>query len=268
MAFPPFVPLIDETVRSEIQRELDDIERRHDVRLLFAIESGSRAWGFPSPDSDYDVRFVYAHRRDWYLDLFPGRDVIELPISDDLDIGGWDIRKALTLLLKPNPVMLEWLSSPIRYRWNDRTCDDLIRLSRAIAHENACRFHYLKLGESQWRRHVGEAEKVNLKKYFYVLRPALALRWLRLHPEEIPPMNLQDLVPRLDLDPAIVQAMAELLARKAETKELGGGTRIAHLDEFIQSEFEIANGLPVATTSADQAEAASALFRRIVLDWT
>ncbi|MEM6906851.1 MAG: nucleotidyltransferase domain-containing protein, partial [Pseudomonadota bacterium] len=101
-------------MRAEIMAKLTGIERDFGVRILFAIESGSRAWGFPSPDSDYDVRFVYVHPTDWYLSLTPGRDVIELPIRDDLDIGGWDLRKALNLLLKPNPVMLEWLSSPIR----------------------------------------------------------------------------------------------------------------------------------------------------------
>ena len=103
--------------------ELKTLEAKECVQILFAIESGSRAWGFPSPDSDYDVRFVYARPADWYLSITPGRDVIELPIEELLDINGWDIRKALGLLLKPNPVLLEWLSSPLRYHLHAPTND-------------------------------------------------------------------------------------------------------------------------------------------------
>lgn len=108
---PPGVSIssISEDIRKEIQSSLKAIENEHDVTILFAVESGSRAWGFPSPDSDYDVRFVYIHKRDWYLSLKPGRNVIELPINDDLDIAGWDLRKALNLLINANPVLQEWL---------------------------------------------------------------------------------------------------------------------------------------------------------------
>ena len=124
---------VSDEMRETIIAELKVIEAKHDVRVLFAIESGSRAWGFPSPDSDYDARFIYAHKQDWYLSLTPGRDVIELPIVDELDINGWDIRKALNLLLKPNPVLLEWLSSPIHYLWDAPTCDKLRALAQKVA---------------------------------------------------------------------------------------------------------------------------------------
>ena len=121
MTLPDFHPSIAPEMREEIMAKLAGVESDFGVRILFAIESGSRAWGFPSPDSDYDVRFVYVHPMDRYLRLTPGRDVIELPIKDDLDIGGWDLRKALNLLLKPSPVMLEWLSSPIWYMCSPST---------------------------------------------------------------------------------------------------------------------------------------------------
>ena len=100
-----FNPSISDEMRGTIMKALKNIEYKGDLRILFAIESGSRAWGFPSPDSDYDVRFVYARPVDWYLTLAPGRDVYELPIDEVLDINGWDIKKALGLLLKPNPVI-------------------------------------------------------------------------------------------------------------------------------------------------------------------
>ena len=110
---------IPSAVRQEIESRLDTVEAGDGVRLLMAVESGSRAWGFPSPDSDFDVRFLYVRPRDWYLSLVPGRDVIEQPIVDEIDLNGWDVRKALGLLLKSNAVVSEWMESPIRYRPND-----------------------------------------------------------------------------------------------------------------------------------------------------
>lgn len=264
MTLPAFIPSIDQTVRATIAAKLDDIERDHDVRILFAVESGSRAWGFPSPDSDYDARFVYVNRRDWYLSLEPGRDVIELPISEELDIAGWDLRKALNLLLKPNPVMLEWLSSPIHYRWNDGACAALNGLAKRITHQTACRYHYLSLGEGQWRKHVGEAAEVNFKKYFYILRPALALRWLRLQPDLLPPMNLQALIEGLDLDRATTDRIADLLAAKALAKEIGTGARIEEIDHLILTEFDMARTATEGPARQDHRGEATALFRRLV----
>lgn len=108
---------IDEDVRVEIDRRLDAIESDNGVRILFAIESGSRAWGFPSPDSDFDIRFIYAHEPEWYLSVLEGRDVLETPLDDlGLDVSGWDLRKTLRLFLKSNPALYEWLVSPIVYR--------------------------------------------------------------------------------------------------------------------------------------------------------
>lgn len=263
MTLPAFQAQIAATTRAEIDTKLTQIEAQHDVRILFAIESGSRAWGFPSPDSDYDARFVYAHKRDWYLSLEPGRDVIELPINDLLDINGWDIRKALNLALKPNPVLLEWLTSPIRYRWNEPVCAALIGLCEKIAHRTACRHHYLSLGQGQWRRHVGEADVVNMKKYFYILRPALALRWLRMH-ETIPPMNLHDLIAGLALDLATVTRIAELLALKARSREVGTGPRIPEIDALIESEFTAAQAAAPEPKAPDHRTEADDLFRAIV----
>jgi len=109
--------LIDKEVHEEILKRIKAAEEEHDVKVLFAIESGSRAWGFASPNSDYDVRFIYAHKKDWYLDINVEykRDVIEYPIVDEIDINGWDIRKALMLFWKSNPAFVEWIQSPIVY---------------------------------------------------------------------------------------------------------------------------------------------------------
>lgn len=238
MTIPSFVPSVVPEIEKTIQSRLRALEADHDVRILFAIESGSRAWGFPSPDSDYDVRFVYAHRPDWYLSIQPGRDVIELPIEGDWDINGWDIRKALGLLIKPNPVLLEWLSSPIRYRWNDEVCQRLIAFSAKTTFGEACLHHYRNLAQMQWHKHVGDSPTVALKKYFYILRPALAICWIRQNIDVQPPMNLQALIGGLNLSPSLTAEIARLLELKAAAKEVGRGDRIAEVDAFIHEQIE------------------------------
>lgn len=98
-----------------ICKKLQEIEKKENVKILLAVESGSRAWGFESPDSDYDVRFIYVRQKEDYLRLDKIRDVIELPLNDVLDMNGWDLQKALRLLHKSNPTLFEWLASPIVY---------------------------------------------------------------------------------------------------------------------------------------------------------
>jgi len=265
MSFPSFEPDIAPAMRHSVMNALSGIECEHNVRILFAIESGSRAWGFPSPDSDYDARFIYVHEPDWYLSLLPGRDVIELPIDSLLDVNGWDLRKALNLLLKPNPAILEWLSSPIRYLWNDDVCAKMTALAQRTAHGVACTHHYRNLGEAQWRRNVGDALEVNYKKYLYALRPALALRWVRMARPGPPPMNLHTMISQLELDNDVLGDIARLLTLKAQTREMGLGPRMARIDDLIVREFDAVS--PVAADTAARGELlgeAEALFRAIV----
>jgi len=263
-----FNPSISQPMRDAIMVELAKIETDNDVRILIAIESGSRAWGFPSPDSDYDVRFIYARPVDWYLSITPGRDVIELPIDDELDINGWDIKKALGLLLKPNPVMLEWLSSPIRYIWNDDVCEKMNNFAQKIAHSPACLHHYLHLGERQWDIYIDGKEEVNLKKYFYIVRPAMAVRWMRLNPEIIPPMNFHELLSGINLDDGLTKALEELLLAKSQSKEIGTAARVDIIDEFIVLEFDWAREAvkSLKPQKAYLREQADNLFRDIIKD--
>ena len=264
MALGEFVDTVSPQMRAQIGQTLVDIEEKHGVRVLFAIESGSRAWGFPSPDSDYDVRFVYAHPRDRYLRLFPGRDVIELPIDAVLDVNGWDLQKALRLLIKPNPVLLEWLSSPIRYTWDDAICADLIAFSRKASHRSACLYHYLSLAWSQWHRHIEGRETINFKRYFYVLRPALALRWVRLHPETPPPMNFQTLVAGLEIDDKVVALIDHLLVLKSWARETADGARFPEIDALILGELQWGDTQEKRKPNQHLIGEADELFRRIL----
>jgi len=261
--FEPDIPADKEAV---IQSRLSDIERDHSVQFLFAIESGSRAWGFPSPDSDFDVRFVYARNPSWYLSIKPGRDVIELPLEDDWDINGWDIQKAIGLLLKPNPVLLEWLSSPIHYRWNERACATL----RAFADEHVrpidCLAHYFHLARNTWTRNIDGESTVNLKKYFYALRPVLAIRWVRANPDLLPPMNFQELINGTNIDIGLQNQISDLLKAKAQASEIGAGARISSIDSLILTELNWAseNFPNKQTLSESKQAAANRLFRDLI----
>lgn len=266
MDTPAFEDTITDDMRRAILDRLAAVERDNGVRIVFAVESGSRAWGFPSPDSDYDVRFVYARPVDWYLSLEPGRDVIECPIDGDLDINGWDVKKALGLLMKPNPVLLEWLSSPIRYIWNDESCEMLTEFAARTSHGPACLRHYLHLGARQWKVYVEGRTTVNLKKYFYILRPAMAIRWVRLNPDSMPPMNFQKLIAGLDLPADLIAEIDDLLVRKSRSKEVGEAARLVGIDAFINREFEWAEEAVrgLSGRGPDLRANADDLFRAIV----
>jgi uncharacterized protein len=258
--------IIPAPARARILNDLAHIESRENVRILFAIESGSRAWGFPSPDSDYDARFVYARAPDWYLSLTPGRDVIELPIAGDFDINGWDIRKALGLLLKPNPVLLEWLSSPIRYIWNDEVCQTLIALASRTAFAEACVQHYYGVARRLSHEFLDGRETVNLKKYLYVVRPALCLMWVRERRSGAPPMSLPDMMAALPVTDDFRRAIEQLLAAKAQTSEVGDGPRVAALDALIDDQMRWVEqqARPHAAPAVSLRAEAETLFRAII----
>lgn len=241
---------IPDTVHLEIEARLKKIERREKIRFLIAVESGSRAWGFPSPDSDYDVRFIYVRPRDRYLAIKPERDVIETPLVDEIDLNGWDIRKALLLMLKSNVVVSEWLESPIRYRADEPRVAELKDLADRLFDPVGAMHHYLSVGTNAAARWLHGSADVPVKRYFYSLRPALALRAMRLSNGQRPPMNLQNLIDACALPATLEALIAELVELKAQTNEKSNGRRFAELDAFIALELE--QGKPRATTSRTQ----------------
>ncbi len=208
------------------------------VRILFAIESGSRAWGFPSADSDYDVRFVYTHAQDRYLSVADLRDVIETPTLDDemlgvpLDLNGWDIRKSLQLALRSNPILREWLVSPIRYGQAIPHAVALLRFVDACADPAAYAYHYDRLARGAWEQIAAEAEAVKVKRYCYALRPVLMRLWLQTR-DHLPPMDAASLTGGLDLGERVLAAMADLFARKRTAGEHDLLSRQAVLDDLI-----------------------------------
>jgi uncharacterized protein len=222
-------------IRQRVLQALTEIEAQHDVKVLFACESGSRGWGFASPDSDYDVRFIYVHRLPWYLAVEAGRDVIELPISDELDVSGWELRKALRLLRRANPVLLEWLDSPVVYRQDEVAAGRLRQLAPAYFSPLRGRHHYLAMARKNFRGYL-QGESVRLKKYLYVLRPLLAVRWIDQGMGR-PPMRFAELVAGIVDDAALLAEINRLLAVKMTAGEAEYSPRWPHIHAFIESEL-------------------------------
>lgn len=237
---------IDPAMRAQIMEALRGIEAEHDVTVLFACESGSRGWGFASPDSDYDVRFIYVNRLPWYLTVTPCRDVIELPISGDLDINGWDLRKALGLMRESNPTLLEWLRSPIVYRDDAMGMPRFRALSEAVFSNARAWHHYTSMAKKNFREHL-QADEVRYKKYLYVLRPLLAARWIRTQPG-VPPMRFADLAQHtLDIvrDAALIDEINALLDVKMRAGEAATSPRWPGIHAFIETELAANAAEPV-----------------------
>ncbi|KFM99405.1 nucleotidyltransferase domain-containing protein [Bacillus clarus] len=222
-------------MREKIQLELERIEKENDVKILFAVESGSRAWGFPSKDSDYDVRFVYIRPLEWYLSIQDKRDVIEYPISDDLDISGWDIKKALQLFAKSNPALLEWIRSPIFYSKNSNLPERLHKMSENDFDSKATIYHYLHMASKNYREFL-QGESVKLKKYFYVLRPILGCKWLE-EKGTLPPVEFERLITELSIERKLLDEIEMLLEKKKVGVELDAGPQIKVLNEFLEEQI-------------------------------
>ena len=250
-------------VTATILERLAAIEHTAAVRILYACESGSRAWGFASPDSDYDVRFIYVRPREWYLsiDLEHRRDVIERPIEDMLDINGWDLRKALQLMHKSNPPLFEWLHSPIVYRAQPGFREALLALTPAYYSPLGCAWHYLHMARGNDRAYL-QGEQVRLKKYLYVLRPLLAVRWLESG-RGVVPMPFRDLVETLIPPGELRDAIEHLLRLKQNGAELAWRPRIPALSDWIKAELtRLAEGPNALVPAAKPGtEPLNALFR-------
>ena len=216
-------------------RRLDAIERGERVRILLAVESGSRAWGFHSPDSDFDARFIYVRPEDDYLGLYQPREVIETPLVDLMDVNGWDLGKALRLVIKGNSVVHEWLASPLVYRANERFVAALMPIAQSWRSTYADAHHYYGLLATQRGRHIAGRNAVSLKKYFYAVRPAIALQWLRER-GDAPPMDLPGLLAGVALPDVAASALEALRRAKKSSSEIGEGPRIEALDAYIEEQ--------------------------------
>lgn len=252
-------------MREVIAEKLREIQAEENVHIFYACESRSRAWGFPSANSDYDVRFISVREKDWYLsiDVETKRDVIECPINDELDVSGWDLRKALGLLRKSNPPLLEWLSSPIIYLIDDEITEKFKSLLPICYSPSACIFHYLNMARNNFREYL-KGDIVSVKKYFYVMRSILAIKWIEKFKTKIP-MEFGDLVEALVVDKELRYEIGSLIERKRAGDELKREPRIEVISSFIETELKRLESTEFPKRDdKPQIDALNATFREIL----
>ena len=225
-------------IQKEIQENLDAIERKHHVRILLAVESGSRAWGFSSPDSDYDVRFIYMHEPKEYLRIDVWKDTIEWQLDEVLDINGWDLKKALLAFAKGNPNIMEWANSPTVYR-KAPEWDGIREIAMQYFSKKSALCHYYGTANNTYMSFL-TGEQIRYKKYFYALRPLLCCRWIERY-QEAPPMEFEKLLTlfdgtETDLNDQLLAAIRELLSQKAMTKEKELNPQMPAIIGFISDE--------------------------------
>jgi predicted nucleotidyltransferase len=256
-------------IRAEIERRLHAVETTDAVRIVYAVESGSRAWGFESADSDWDVRFVYVRPRDWYLsvNLESRRDVIERPIVDHIDLSGWDIRKALRLFAASNPPFLEWLSSPIVYRDGLGFAAAVRSLLPRYYNPVSSLYHFLRMAQGNYREFL-QGPEVIVKKYFYVLRPLLAVRWIEQGRGPVP-MEFSRLLVIIE-DADLLREIQTLIERKKRGDELAREPAIGPISRFIVSEIDRPRAVVRPSERSDRdLEPLSELFRSMLeAAWT
>ncbi|WP_050614454.1 nucleotidyltransferase domain-containing protein [Bacillus testis] len=238
-------------MRGTIQEELAILEKKHDIKILYACESGSRSWGYHSQDSDYDVRFLYIHRQDDYLSIDPvgigrKRDAIEVKSEHKLDVAGWEITKALRLFRKGNASLLEWLHTENIYRSPSPSIIRLKELSNKNFHPLACFHHYLNMASRNYREWQ-DIENVKLKAVLNTIRPALAARWIESR-HTFPPLLLQTLLEQAEIEQSLQDEMGGLLARKTAGERLALQQQLVHIRRYLNTELpslhEVAGRMP------------------------
>ena len=219
----------------QIKNILINIEQTKNIKILYACETGSRAWGFPSPDSDYDVRFIYRHERDWYLSLSQHKDTIEYMVDETWDVTGWDLKKSLLLLKKSNAPLIERFQSPIMYCGDDSFKNEFKQLIETYYSPTAVFFHHYSLAKKLWEE-LKDANDVKLKSYFYLIRSLLSSYWI-IKDKSVLPMHIEGLMVLIDEDSK--KRLRELIQLKA-----GVGEKYLHpkdevLNKWITEMWEL-----------------------------
>lgn len=244
-----------------IRQRLTEVAAEQEITILYAVESGSRAWGFESPDSDWDVRFFYLRSTDYYLwNLNPKKrdsiDAVEYPTQpDQIDIAGWDLLKACKLLLTSNPAAIEWLDSPICYCNRQDILSDLKALVPLVYSRRSAMYHYQHMAQTNWRKYISKKDPLLLKKYLYVLRPILAMQWIERYAEPIP-MLFETLMQATDVPQPVRKEIEDLLALKRSSSEKDYGSPLPGIHTWIAERVDSQSPHLVPTRTPEASEVA------------
>ncbi|BDD06102.1 nucleotidyltransferase domain-containing protein [Aureibacter tunicatorum] len=251
-------------MKNKIIKYINSLETEKEIKILLACETGSRAWGFPSPDSDYDVRIIYKHNKEWYLSLNEEKDSITVFYEDnEIDISGWDIRKSLRLMKKSNAPLLERIQSPTLYKGDQEFIKEINDIAKANYSRIATIHHYLNLAKKKYEEISFESE-YKLKSFFYALRSATACLWI-LEKEEIPPIEFPKMLEGLELQESLVMRINELIEVKAKVSESYRHKGEKELFEYMQNCIERAEieGKNLPTTYGCMDEL-NVFFRKVI----
>ena len=245
-----------------ILQKLSELEHSENIKILYACESGSRAWGFASPDSDFDVRFIYGRNVNHYLSIAEMPDVVGLPVNEILDIGGWDLKKALKLFLKSNGPLYEWLQSPIVYRQDNAFADEMRNLMHAYFSLRSGGNHYLSMANNTLMDDL-QGNQVRLKRYFYALRPALACQWI-IEKKTVPPMEFEKLRVLIS-DDKVQKSIDDLLEQKKDADEKALIAPVALLNEWLADTLNYCREqVPQMPSEKQHADELNAVFRKYI----
>lgn len=203
---------ISNSMKEKVKNVLNEVAATQDMKVLFACESASRAWGFTSPDSDYDVRFIYTNPKNWYFNVNQSRDVYDEMLTDDLDLCGWELRKTLQLFAESNVALYEWIGSPIVYSQNDELLTQLKELIPEFFNAKRAMYHYLAMASKIVRTEMNESS-IKIKKLFYIIRSILACEWIGKY-KTMPHTLFSELLKDADLDADIEEFVIARLKDK------------------------------------------------------
>jgi predicted nucleotidyltransferase len=258
------------TTHSLILQKLETVATEQAISIIYATESGSRAWGFESPDSDWDVRFFYLRPTDYYLLNFESAkrdciDAVEYPVqSDNIDLSGWDLHKTCRLLLKSNPAALEWLNSPLVYVNQCQLQQQLKALIPLVYNRRSAMYHYQHMAQVNWRKYISKKNPLLLKKYLYVLRPIFAMQWIEAYESPVP-MLFDELVSAVNLPTAVKTELDDLLALKRASSEKEYGAPLPAIHSYIADHIDSPSRI-VATRTPQATEAAKAAIRQVFFE--
>lgn len=253
-------------MREKIIGYLEEIEKEKNIKILLACETGSRAWGFPSPDSDFDIRMIYVHQKDWYLSLSEKKDSIEMMLeNNDIDISGWDLRKSLRLLQKSNAPLLERIQSPTLYKYDAQFLSEINLLANSQYSRIATIHHYFSMAK-KFMDELKEKEAYKLKKFFYTLRSAIACKWI-LEKEALPPIEFKKMLAGLNIENTLLTKIDELIFLKSTISEKylhkGEKELFSFIETCLIATEENKNALPA---SKGNAEELNIFFRKLIID--
>ena len=214
--------------------KIKEIEEKEHVKVLHVVESGSRAWGFASPDSDYDVRFVYVRDLDYYLSLQEKKDFIDWELNEVLDINGWDLKKALQHFHKSNATLFEWSNSPVVYYTTEEWKNLYEQVAKSYFACKSTMYHYYGTANKNYHEYLME-DMVKYKKYFYVLRPILACKWIE--EKKCPPPVLFDELVEGVLEEKMKAPVQELLEKKVKMSESDKAPKMDVINQYIEEKL-------------------------------